>query len=300
MTKINFKTIKNWLTKPYPFIANTKDKLLIAFIIGLFVFLFLMIFKPFDLYKFTESEVFHFSLLYSSIPFLIILINVFIFPMLFNSFFKSNTWKIYKEIIFIFEIILISAILNWLFSDFSTFYKKDGLYGLWFFVWTTFSVSFFPLLIHIYFTEKKQSKKHQKIADDISGLKNNGTIIKNNANLSNIIEIKGENKNEVFVISIKKLLYINSEKNYASIFYLDDKCKINEIVIRASLNKLENQLNSYKSIIRCHKSYIINTIHVKKLLGNARNYTLQLNFNEIKIPVSRKFPKELLYTLLQK
>ena len=48
--------LKKWLLKPYPFPNSVKSKLLISFGIGNFVFLFLLIFKPFDLYLLEQPK----------------------------------------------------------------------------------------------------------------------------------------------------------------------------------------------------------------------------------------------------
>ena len=64
-------------------------------------------------------------------------------------------------------------------------------------------------------------------------------------------------------------------------------------------NKIESFLKDYDFIIRCHKSYIVNTKYVNKVTGNARGYLLKCNILDFYIPVSRKFSKKSLLTLVK-
>jgi len=287
--------IKNWLLKPYPLTTSNKIKLSVSFSIGAFVFFFLLIFKPFGFNLFTQGEMLYYSYLYAIITILTILFSFFVLPIIFDSFFEPSEWRIYKEILFEVEVILIIGVSNWFFADYSTHFNPNSEYGILFFIGTAFLIGFFPTLILIFFIERRSYTKKQKIAKKISSLKTEN--IQNSE--AQFVTIVGENKKEKISFPSEQLLYISSEKNYASIFYLDNE-KVKEKLIRNSLNKIEKQLKDFPSIIRCHKSYIVNSNHVEKIEGNARNYLLKLTELDFLIPVSRKFPRELLFTLLKK
>ena len=47
---------EQWLEKPYPPIGPIKDKLLLAFSFGLFVYLFLLIYEPFGAEEVTQNK----------------------------------------------------------------------------------------------------------------------------------------------------------------------------------------------------------------------------------------------------
>jgi DNA-binding LytR/AlgR family response regulator len=156
-------------------------------------------------------------------------------------------------------------------------------------------VGFFPAILYIFITERSANTQHKTVANTISSYKKTKPI-GNNQNQD--IYLQGENKNETLQINIENLIYISSEKNYASVFYFKDD-QIKECLLRTSLAKIENQLAAHSQIIRCHKSYIINSKFVKEIKGNARGYFLEIHQLDLLIPVSRNFPKEMLFTLVQ-
>jgi uncharacterized membrane protein YuzA (DUF378 family) len=293
-------SLKKWLLSPYPFPTKVKSKVLISFGIGIFVIIFLLIFKPFDFYKLAENEIGYYTFIYGLNTTGIILLCYFILPKIFRSFFNPYKWNIYKMIFFILLIVTSIGIANWIFSGFSSFNIKESEYGFLFFQITALLVGVFPLLVYIYFTEQSIHKKNKSIAESISLVQKKNPI-KNEYKESDGVNIllKGDNKKEELTLYLDNLIYINSEKNYASIFHLKDG-NLKESLLRISLNRIENQLSKYSCIVRCHKSYIVNTNKVTEIEGNARGYLLRIDNTKISIPVSRSFPKELLFTLVKK
>lgn len=47
-------------------------------------------------------------------------------------------------------------------------------------------------------------------------------------------------------------------------------------------------------LIRCHRSYIVNLLHIEKATGNARGMQLQLSYAKTRLPVSRSFVSSVL------
>jgi DNA-binding LytR/AlgR family response regulator len=111
------------------------------------------------------------------------------------------------------------------------------------------------------------------------------------------INIKGNNKEENISFVLDDLVYISSEGNYAS-FFIKSNNGIKERVLRNTLSNINKDLKDYKNIIRCHKSYIINSNYMDSISGNARGYFLESQTIPQQIPVSRKFKKENLKNLL--
>lgn len=286
-------SIKKWFLRPYPFPTTYKSKFLISIGFGLFIFLFLLIFTPFN-FRDLKDEVLYFALMYGIITTSILLLNLLLAPVIFTNIFNPNKWTIYKMIIYVLEIMLIISFANWFFSNLhGNFFAKKGNSFL-FFITVTFLVGIFPLFIYVYITERVANKKYQNIADNISKAQK---INQNSDNGKKQIIFVGENKREKLTLLLNDFLCISSEKNYANIIYLKDG-EIKNVLFRTSLNKIEAQLSDYKSIVRCHKSYIVNTKQVEKIQGNARSYLLKIPKLDFLIPVSRNFPKELLFTLV--
>jgi hypothetical protein len=281
----------NWFLKPYPFVTTTKQKLLMSLVFGKIVFLFLYIFKPFGISK-LDINLVSYTLGFGVITFLITLFSLFIFPLIFPKYFDQNKWIIGKMSLFFLGTTLLIGIANWYYN--LQIVKPNNLLnnGLLHYILVTVLVSFFPLLFYMYMSEKNRSKQHTLVANKLS------KTTKDDIKERKKIVLFAENKKDGLSLMINEIVYISSEGNYASIFYIL-KGELKEHLIRISLNELEKQLQSFDFIVRCHKSYIINTQQVLKIEGNARGYFLKLHKLDFFIPVSRSFPKEFLFTLVK-
>ena len=292
-----FQQIQNWFLKPYPFPTTTKQKILISLGFGKFVFLFLLLFKPFGFHE-LANQTLYYSFIYGLITAVLMMLFFIISPLIFSKFFNPSKWVIYKMLLFVFLIVIAVSFFNWMYSvNYLPQTVNSSDHTVLFFLSSTMLIGVFPILIYLYISENIHNKRHKKIAHSITD--SNNSIPKKEVVNSGNITLLGENKEESLTISFESFLYINSEKNYASVFYTE-KNEIKESLLRVSLAKLEEQLSDYKSIIRCHKSYLVNTSKVKEIKGNARSYLLRIpcDKKEILIPVSRSFPKELLFTLV--
>ena len=88
------------------------------------------------------------------------------------------------------------------------------------------------------------------------------------------------------------IFYIMSQDNYVSIYYLTGDT-MNHYLLRCSTVQVEESLKG-TSIIRCHRSYLVNLNHVKMLRHSSGKAVIVLSDNTgTEIPVSRKYYKEL-------
>ena len=65
------------------------------------------------------------------------------------------------------------------------------------------------------------------------------------------------------VLSPDTLLYISSDENYIQISYVENN-KLRTFVLRSSMKAVEDMCVE-NGLVRCHRSYIINPVHVKVL-----------------------------------
>ena len=88
------------------------------------------------------------------------------------------------------------------------------------------------------------------------------------------------------------IFYIMSQDNYVSIHYLIGDT-MNSYLLRSSTMEVEEALKG-TSIIRCHRSYLVNLNHVKMLHHSSGKAAIVLSDKTgTEIPVSRKYYKEL-------
>lgn len=89
-------------------------------------------------------------------------------------------------------------------------------------------------------------------------------------------------------IDVDAIYYIESQDNYVRIFYeLDDK--LHNYMLRCSTKMVEERLVG-TTMMRCHRSYIINTTKIKVLCNEHNQATIELNQQSIRpIPVSKSY-----------
>jgi len=284
--------IKSWLNKPYPFVVELKKKLIISFSFGLFIYLFLAFFQPFGIEKIIGNKSFY-LLGFGLITTIVMLFNFIVLPLIFPKFFDFYKWNVIKEILFVLLNLLFIVFLNFLYNSIVG-YDFAKQHSLIFFIPVTISVGVFPITLLIFITELFLRKSHQKTAYKVTS-KIKSEKENELSNSEQLITIQSELKNDNFTINERDLIFIKSEDNYCSVNYLKND-KVRTHLIRISLKNIEQQTSIFSNIIRCHRSYIVNKNKIIEVTGNARAYNLHFaNCNEI-IPISRKFPKDELFS----
>ena len=256
-----------------------------------FVYLFLTVFEPFGI---SEIEFYKPLILmgYGLITLLVSLLLFYLAPILFPKYFEEEEWTVKKTIVFVFWELLLISILNWLYTasfDREIIEKEFSFFQFAFF---TVAIGALAMTFLILVSERWLNRRNQLIAQ------------KWTANLS--VKSVGRDYRKEFVtigkennyidITLQDLLCIKSEGNYSEVFVLNQE-QVTKKLLHCPLSQINHQLKKYTFIKQCHRSYIVNFMHAKKVSGNARNYSLHLYHLDFVIPVSRQFPKEILETL---
>jgi len=107
-------------------------------------------------------------------------------------------------------------------------------------------------------------------------------------------ETKNVNFSDVEISDVEKnFVLAKSDGNYCLICYLNENKEFEKKLVRISLSNIESQLVSNK-IIRCHRSFLVNTRFNLSKKGNAQGYKLKLQFIDELIPVSRNYLSSIL------
>jgi len=109
-----------------------------------------------------------------------------------------------------------------------------------------------------------------------------------------IVTIKTDTKEEL-IINLKNLLYIEAQENYSKVVWKDDD-GLTEKLLRVTLKKIEDQIAD-DTILRCHRSFIINSKAKYSILGNSNGYQLKSKLIKHTIPISRSLGKEIVAKL---
>ena len=94
------------------------------------------------------------------------------------------------------------------------------------------------------------------------------------------------NTNESVTLEIADLLYIEAVGNYVKI---TQRCvgEVQTHMLRATMKQMEDSLQSYPMIVRCHRAFMVNLGQVEQISSNARAMQLVMRHSHDAIPVSR-------------
>ncbi len=104
-----------------------------------------------------------------------------------------------------------------------------------------------------------------------------------------LIRFYDEQKRLKLVVASDAVLYIEAEENYVHIVHLDNG-KVKDFELRSSMRALEEVLQRH-GLVRCHRSFFVNSAHVELLKKDVNGYALaQLDQEIVKnIPVIKKY-----------
>jgi DNA-binding LytR/AlgR family response regulator len=322
--QINKRTIKTLFYKPYPFTGNIRSYLLSNFFIGSFVALFLIIFQPFGtgLWETPDKnlKLAGFGMVSFVVPALINFVTLFFV----SGKAREDKWTVGKEILSVVFVISCIAMGNLLYGRMLGVMplSVQAYFGA---LLTTCLIGVFPVSAHVLMKQRRLQKINEenaaRINDELLALRvqellheslakteKNIRTEQEDVNTENVpsaypesekqataLSLIAENGKDKLTLAPDQLLYIASADNYATIHYLENNGK-KKMMLRSSLKRMEEQISN-KRIVRCHRTWIVNLDHVKKVEGNAAGYRLILEHSEEMIPVSRNYATGLLEKL---
>lgn len=239
----------------------------------MFSILFINIFVPFNINRwYSDSGLIQFLRL-SSYGFVVALVFLFTqFPL--RKLFKIETFTIKSYIPWLaLEIILISLVYIFLYGNPLGNFGNDFVFSLKYTLLGTCLPYSFALLIIYY--------KNQRV--EILELKNK----MNQPTKKQLLSFKDEYGKMKFSLKANDLLLLESTDNYVSVYFLSGG-KVQRKLVRNTLKNLENALKD-DGIIRCHRSYMVNTRNIDFVQKNGKKLLIQLKEMDKDIPVSEKY-----------
>ncbi len=118
---------------------------------------------------------------------------------------------------------------------------------------------------------------------------------------NNIVHLKDEKGEIRLSINIENILYAESADNYVTVKYINND-KIVDFLLRTNLKKLSDDLRD-TPIQRCHRSFMINLLHVTSLKKDQTEFVIQFDTTSIKdITVSKSYQDSIMeaFTKYQK
>lgn len=280
--------MRSFLLQPYPFSDNTGRKLAFCGGIGLFVAFFLAVFKPFGFdHQPAATAVFH-ALLFGAVTFAVSAVCQIAVPKLFPALFREEGWRSWKEILFL---LLTTAAIGagnfWLIQ--LLYPSKTSLGGFLSAQVITFEVGVFPILFVVFLKQLTLYRRFAAAAvaasEEIPAPAANKQIAEARAP-EPVAVLRGDNQKEELRLAVGNLICVSSADNYVRVrFWEDDKLKT--VMLRATLKKIEDDLQPHPDVFRCHRTYLVNLGRVTAVTGNAQGLKLHLAGLDEALPVSR-------------
>ncbi len=140
----------------------------------------------------------------------------------------------------------------------------------------TFTVGIFPIVIIGGYNLMRQERKYQNIAAEVNE-KVKGNLPTHQTQAGNVLGIP-----------VSKIKYVEALQNYVKVGYLNSENKLQERTERATLKNISDKVQN-SSIIKCHRSYLVNRDSILSSSGNAQGLLLTLSDCDKEIPVSRSY-----------
>ena len=93
--------------------------------------------------------------------------------------------------------------------------------------------------------------------------------------------------NEHVSLEISDLLYIEAVGNYVKVLALQANNEVHTTMLRATMKLMEDELQAYPMIVRCHRAFMVNLGQVEQISSNSRAMQLVMRHSHDAIPVSR-------------
>ena len=92
--------------------------------------------------------------------------------------------------------------------------------------------------------------------------------------------------NESVTLQISHLLYIEAVGNYVKVSHLRDN-RVHADMLRATMKQMEETLQGYPMIVRCHRAFLVNLSQVEQIISHSGSTQLIVKHCHESLPVSR-------------
>ncbi len=304
--------MRPFLLQPYPFNEGVFKKLAVCSGIGLFIALFLAIFKPFGIGRLPDDVQWKHALLFGIVTFVVSSFFQIVLPKIFTALFKEEGWRSWKEILYLLFTTVAIGAGNFLLSLYLYPQSADFKSFLWSEL-TALEVGLFPVLFIVFMKQmnlyRRYATEAKEVTEDIAqtkiiAFKTEETFQGPQSDLQKLTDkqpssgqpssvsnkvmlfLRGDNQKEELSLLPHDLLFIASADNYVNVYYRKGG-EPKSLLLRGSLKKFEEQLSEHATFFRCHRMYLVNLQAITDVSGNAQGLKLHIAGVPEAIPVSR-------------
>ena len=275
------------------YLLTKQNQTTMVLFVSIFAIIFINIFKPFGSEewmtkgKFTATQYLMWSTILVTMGMSIVAISRVIMyhyskkPTQNITFFSYSIWVVIELLLLSAAFTGLALITSYGGAERDPFeIYKNALYN-------TFFILFTPYILYIMYLSYQD--KNAKLR----------TIMEENVGNKAISFISFHDDRGILQLTVAKenLLYIESADNYISIWYLKNG-QLKKQLVRTTLKETSNQLAD-TSVVRTHRSFMINIDKIKVLRREKENLFIELDHPGLKdIPVSKTYGEELLKRLV--
>jgi hypothetical protein len=260
-----------------------RDELIWLFMISFGLFLFILFFQPFPLELFDFDSRLLFITGFGAISFLLAIGILILLPFALRGKLKPREWTEGPPFILGFLFFALTT------TAFGFYIRYVGGARLSFYL--MFKIGLVVLLavtaMAVFFRFRALRWEMQALRetnDMLSSMIGEMEDLRENEEL----EIGKDNLGRKLNVKLADVLFIRSAENYIELFYLKGD-KVEKQMIRETLKNMESRLVQRKRFVRCHRTCIVNTLHIEKLQRNYGVHFLKMKFIEVSLPVSRQY-----------
>jgi len=281
----------NHFKNPAPLFDKAWQTVLLCSIV---VALVLAIFEPF---AFKLNNLWQFLMLMGFVLLVFLTSTLFfvLIPRFFHSYFNSERWTNGRMYIHLLSFFLFTGIVVFIYEyvwlgrhSYDEYWNSTFFTILAIDILASTTIGLIPIIISIYMTKNRRLKENLLEANNLNHNLSQRLV---QYEIDDKIVLESSTK-ESFCGSLDSILYIESEGNYVHIVFHEDNM-VKKKMLRSTIKQIEEQLNRYDILIRCHRAFIINMNHILKVSGNAQGYKLYLRHIQEAIPVSRTYTTSL-------
>lgn len=253
------------------------------FIISFGVFLFVLFFQPFPLETLDYNNRLLYVAGFGAITFLISVLTLIGLPLAFPKWLKTSMWESGPPFI-------LSSIMLVLTATAFAFYIRfvGNSYLSLYILFKIALVCLIPIIILVILYKNK----YQERMIDLLREQNKAYSSKINEyeqkNEEKEIELFSSSKTDSLILLPYSIICIQSADNYIEIYYIENDMPEKK-VIRNTLKDIEAQLASYKHIVRCHRTCLVNVHFVDKISRNSMGYYFKIGELDKTFSVSKQY-----------
>jgi hypothetical protein len=255
------------LNRDISFTASWKKTVLIGAVMS-FPMIFIQVFlQPFD--TFISDTAFK-GLKLSGYGFVVLLTVVMLhYPEQYVYQKRGQKWTVFNEMVTLILGFFLMGILGFSYNNlvFNDLNMSISSAPGWFASYALpFAPLFIPLWAYLRYRFSQVTIGHEELSDET-------------------LTVEGQNSGERVRFKWSDFVLATVDSNYLDIYVLNDESTIEKHVLRGTLSGLVDQLPKAQQV---HRSYLVNTSHIKDLSGNSRKGAVILNHYPDEVPVSPK------------